>query len=63
MSNMKTPKRRIIMNVWGNWNGYEGTRKTQSFGMDERAAREWKETGKTPTKPQGPIVFKKFDPS
>lgn len=37
--------RRIRMNVYGNWNGYEGTRKVHEFGTDERRAREWLETG------------------
>lgn len=39
--------RRIKANVWGNWNGYEGTRKVISFGLDERDAQEWLETGET----------------
>lgn len=37
--------RRIRMNIWGNWNGYEGTRKVRSFGTDELGARDWLETG------------------
>lgn len=46
-------KRRIKQNVWGNWNGYASTRRAVEFGTDERAAREWLETGKRP----------EFDPS
>lgn len=34
-------KRKIHQNVWGNWNGYEGTRKVADFGTDEQGAREW----------------------
>lgn len=34
-------KRRIHQNIWGNWNGYEGTRKVIEFGTDEIDAREW----------------------
>lgn len=37
----KTLKRRIHCNRWGNWMGYEGTRSTQDFGLDEREARDW----------------------
>lgn len=35
------PKRRIHQNVWGNWNGYEGTRKVREFGTDKWDARLW----------------------
>jgi hypothetical protein len=38
---MQPMKKRIYQNVWGNWNGYEGTRKTQDFGLDEVAAVAW----------------------
>ena len=38
---MKTAKRRIRQTIWGNWNGYEGTRKTLEFGTNEQAARAW----------------------
>jgi len=34
-------KRRIHQNIWGNWNGYEGNRKVESFGTDEEAALLW----------------------
>ena len=34
-------KRRIKMNVWGNWNGYEGSKRALEFGTDERGARVW----------------------
>ena len=26
--------RRIKQNIWGNWNGYEGTRKVKEFGCN-----------------------------
>jgi hypothetical protein len=39
-------KRRIKQNAWDNWSGYEGTRKTEYFGTDERKAREWLKSGK-----------------
>lgn len=46
MSNAQhTPTRRIRQNVWGNWIGYEGTRRTQEFGTDEVAAGYWYWTG------------------
>lgn len=28
------PKRRIHQNAWGNWNGYEGTRRVIEFGCN-----------------------------
>lgn len=31
----------IKQNQWGNWNGYEGTKKAIEFGTDERRAKEW----------------------
>lgn len=39
-------KRRIRMNVWGNWYGYEGTRRTREFAdlpyaSAEVHAKEW----------------------
>ena len=40
-SGTSSGKRRIRQNVWGNWYGYEGTRRTKEFGTDARAAREW----------------------
>ena len=35
------PKRRIKQNIWGNWNGYEGTRKVREFGTDKWDAELW----------------------
>jgi hypothetical protein len=37
-------KKRIQENIWGNWNGYEGTRKVKEFGSGfrgKRLAHEW----------------------
>lgn len=34
-------KRRIHQNIWGNWNGYEGTRKVREFGTDNWDAELW----------------------
>lgn len=34
-------KRRIKRNIWGNWNGYEGNRRSEDFGLDEWKALEW----------------------
>ena len=34
-------KRRIKQNIWGNWNGYEGTRRVMQFGTSERNAKHW----------------------
>ena len=42
---MTTPKRRVKKNIWGNYNGYEGTKKTQAFGTCEIAAAYWLITG------------------
>lgn len=39
-------KRRVRQNRWGNWNGYAGTRRVESFGLDLWEAREWLATGK-----------------
>ena len=36
-----TQKKRIRMNIWGNWNGYIGTRKVKEFGGDEFMAIDW----------------------
>lgn len=41
-------KRRIRQNVWGNWNGYEGTRKVVEFGTDNQDAEHWLKTGEKP---------------
>ena len=41
------PRRRVRVNIWGNWNGYEGRVRVQEFGTDEIGARQWVETGKT----------------
>lgn len=38
-------KRKIKLNVWGNWNGYVGTKKAVEFGSDEIAAGHWMLTG------------------
>jgi hypothetical protein len=34
-------KYRIKQNLWGNWNGYQGTRKVIEFGTDQIAAKYW----------------------
>jgi hypothetical protein len=34
-------KRKIRINAWGNWYGYEGAKRVIEFGTDERAANEW----------------------
>jgi hypothetical protein len=34
-------KRRIRLTLWGNWNGYLGSRKVIEFGTDRRGAEEW----------------------
>lgn len=44
----KAPKRRIKKNVWGNTNGYEGSRKVYDFGTDEQAAQIWVDGGPLP---------------
>ena len=38
-------KRRIHQNVWGNWNGYAGSRRVEDFGTDEMNARYWLQHG------------------
>lgn len=38
---MRKPKVRIYQNVWGNWNGYIGTRKVMEFGPHKGTADEW----------------------
>lgn len=38
---MKKPKVRIHQNIWGNWNGYIGTRKVAEFGTDKHRANQW----------------------
>lgn len=40
-------KRRIRQNIWGNWNGYEGSRKAYEFGTDAIEAESWLTTGNT----------------
>lgn len=54
-------KRRIHQNVWGNWSGYEGARRTQEFGTDEAEAREWL-AGRAQEKPLGSQVIKILKP-
>lgn len=34
-------KKRIRQNIWGNINGYIGTRKIKEFGCDSLAAEDW----------------------
>jgi hypothetical protein len=34
-------KARIHKNIWGNWNGYLGSRRVIEFGCDEHWALEW----------------------
>jgi hypothetical protein len=41
-------KRKIKQNIWGNWKGYEGTRKVADFGTDEREATAWAAGGQLP---------------
>jgi hypothetical protein len=36
------PGRRVRCNVWGNWYGYEGTRRAAEFGTDEETAEDWR---------------------
>lgn len=38
-------KRRIHENIWGNWYGYEGTRRVADLGCDEIVAGHWLLTG------------------
>lgn len=52
-------KRKIKQNVWGNWNGYEGTRKVKEFGTGEFEAREWLQG--VESEPAGRISLRKFD--
>lgn len=44
---LKSPKRRIAKNIWGNWVGYEGRARTQEFGEKEIEAEYWLRTGDT----------------
>lgn len=37
-------KAKIKQNIWGNWNGYLGTRKFIEFGCNEHKAKEWLES-------------------
>lgn len=55
----QTTKRRIHQNVWGNWNGYEGTRKVKEFGTGGGDAEEWLQ-GVEPL-PLEPLVLRRFD--
>jgi len=34
-------KRRLHENIYGNWLGFEGARRTQDFGLDEVEAHAW----------------------
>ncbi len=34
-------KRRIEANIWGNFYGYEGSRRVKDFGLGEFEANEW----------------------
>jgi len=34
-------KKRIRFNIYGNWNGYEGSRKVIEFGLDDIEALAW----------------------
>jgi hypothetical protein len=45
--NKQAVKRRIRQNIWGNWKGYEGSRKVHDFGTDEVEAKRWMSTGET----------------
>lgn len=40
MTNNKTPKRRIRQNIWGNWYGYEGTKRVREFSNGPYASAE-----------------------
>ena len=51
-------KRRIRQNVWGNWYGYEGTRRTKEFGTDALSAREWATVGVERPKSTGVIKLR-----
>ena len=37
------------MNIWGNWNGYEGRKKVKEFGLDKFDAVEWEQGGEPET--------------
>lgn len=45
MNSSKPLKRRIHQNVWGNINGYLGTRQVHCFGSDALSTDEWLEHG------------------
>lgn len=57
---MKAPKRRIRQNAWGNWYGYEGTRRVAEFmntpceSMEAQAKRWVSETGEFNPNPWRP---------
>lgn len=34
-------KYRVKRNQWGNWNGYEGSKRVEEFGTDGNAAADW----------------------
>ena len=38
-------KRRIKKNIYGNWVGYEGARRTMNFGTQDIASAYWYFTG------------------
>jgi len=40
---------RIRQNVWGNWNGYIGSRKVYEIGSSEFDAKVWLEEQTSPT--------------
>lgn len=56
----KGAKRRIKQNVWGNWNGYEGNKKTRQFGTDYMEASIWVDQLEQVTFIQGDYVETKF---
>ena len=45
-------KRRIHQNIWGNWNGYLGTRKVIEFGLDSWEAEHWLKHGDSKPVPE-----------
>lgn len=55
-------KRRIRQNIWGNWKGYEGTRRVEDFGTDEQEARLWLANSPLANAnlPRGPIRLRSF---
>lgn len=55
-------KRRIRCNVWGNTYGYEGTRRTQDFGLDTAEAEHWLKTGKRTPPPRFTMILRKATP-